>query len=118
MATQYLVLQDDALAAQMDIVERRMGYKVAGETSYPFKTKTPFRVIHHPTINFSAICIPDNVPLGMKYGEDWARGKPRDYNGDTITGRPSQNEVVDRIWPTNKPLKDWQWMKDNGWNNA
>lgn len=120
MANQYLVLQNNALQAQLDISKRRMGYEIEdvenpGSYISPFQTIQPFQIIEHPTTDFSAIVIPEKIPYGMKYGEDWSRGKSRDYDGETVRGRPSRGELTDRLWPTNRPLKDEQYMIDNGW---
>lgn len=116
---QYLVLQNSALEAQNKIAMRNFGYELYNEnegTYYaPWSTKQPFQVIQHPTTNFSAIVIPDDIQYGMRDAQDWARGKEREYEGETITGKPSQNEVIDRLWSTNKPLQDHQYMVDNGW---
>ena len=119
MAQQYLVLQNSALKAQSEIAKRTLGYEMYNEeegTYYnPWSTKQPFAVIQHPTTNFSAIVIPDNFPGGMIGAEEWARGEEREYEGETIKGKPSQQETVDRLYPTNRPLKDHQYMVDNGW---
>lgn len=116
---QYLVLQNSALEAQNAIAKRKFGYEVYNEeeeTYYnPWSTKQPFAVIQHPTTDFSAVVIPNNVPYGMRDGEDWTRGKERVVGEDTITGRPQQEETVDNLFPTNRPLKDHQYMVDNGW---
>jgi len=117
--TQYLILQNSALEAQNKVAIRAFGYEVFNaETSEyynPWSTKQPFQVIQHPTTNFSAIAIPDDVPYGMRGAEDWTRGKEREYNNETITGKPSHDETVDRLYPTNRPLMDYEYMVDNGW---
>jgi len=115
---QYLIFSDAALEAQAAVARRRFGNEIDdGEGGFvsPWVTEKPFQIIHHPTSNFSAICLPDDIPLGMQGGEDWTRGKDREYNGETVTGAASLDEVVDNLYPTNRPLKDHQYMVDNGW---
>jgi hypothetical protein len=74
---QYLVLQNSALQAQNEIAKRKFGYEVYNEEEQvyysPWTTKQPFAVIQHPTTDFSAICIPYDIQLGMRDAEDWAR---------------------------------------------
>ena len=115
----YLILQNNALKAQNEIAMRAFGYEVYDsetDTYYnPWTTTQPFQTIEHPTTDFSAIVIPDDIQYGMRDGLDWTRGKEREYNNETITGKPSLEETVNRLYPTNRPLKDYQYMIDNGW---
>jgi hypothetical protein len=51
----------------------------------------------------------------MRDAEDWARWLEREYNSETVTWNPSQDETIDRLYPTNRPLKDHQYMIDTWW---
>lgn len=114
----YLVLHDNALAAQLKTVNRRFGLEIddpeTGLPYSPFRTKNVFQVITLAKPGFSAVVVPDNIPMGMKYGEDWTRGKERDVDGEVVTGKPSHVETINRLWATNKPLKTYEDMVNDG----
>lgn len=116
---QYLVLQASEFQAQVEITRRKFGLEVyneeEGDYYSPWSTKDVFSVIEHPTTDFVAIVVPPNVPFGMKGGEDWTRGKERTVGEETVKGKPGQQETIDNLWVSNKPLKDHQYMVDNGW---
>jgi len=109
MPAQYLYLQKSAMAAQLEICRRRFGMEIQDpETSEwyaPFRTVTPFNVYDHPSTDFQALEVPEKIPMGMKFGEDWSRGKEREWDGETIKGRPSRDETTTRLFASNKPLK-------------